>query len=68
LTGVLSSMQKDPVVSHASELLRLGLMPSPEELRAGKVGYFISFVIGEQRADCIVPRILSPLIFRASAA
>ena len=30
-------MQKDPVVSKASELLRLGLMPSPAELRAGKV-------------------------------
>lgn len=33
----VASMQRDPVVSKASELLRLGLMPSPEELRAGKV-------------------------------
>lgn len=33
---VLNSMQRDPVVSKASELLRLGLMPSPAELRAGK--------------------------------
>ncbi|KAF8907349.1 flavoprotein [Gymnopilus junonius] len=32
----VSSMQNDPVVSKASELLRLGLMPSPEEVRAGK--------------------------------
>ncbi|EGN99078.1 hypothetical protein SERLA73DRAFT_181877 [Serpula lacrymans var. lacrymans S7.3] len=32
----VSSMQNDPVVSKASELLRLELMPSPEELRAGK--------------------------------
>lgn len=32
----VASMQKDPVVSKASELLRLGLMPSPTELRAGK--------------------------------
>ncbi|KAJ7352440.1 hypothetical protein DFH08DRAFT_858938 [Mycena albidolilacea] len=32
----VATMQKDPVVSYASELLRLGLMPSPEELRAGK--------------------------------
>jgi len=32
----VASMQKDPVVSKASELLRLGLMPSPSELRAGK--------------------------------
>lgn len=33
----VASMQRDPVVSKASELLRLGLMPSPSELRAGKV-------------------------------
>lgn len=33
------SIQRDPVVSKASELLRLGLMPSPDELRAGKVSY-----------------------------
>lgn len=33
----VASMQNDPVVSKASELLRLELMPSPEELRAGKV-------------------------------
>lgn len=33
-------MQNDPIVSKSSELLRLGLMPSPEELRAGKVSYF----------------------------
>ncbi|PCH42677.1 hypothetical protein WOLCODRAFT_163963 [Wolfiporia cocos MD-104 SS10] len=32
----VASMQQDPVVSKASELLRLGLMPSPSELRAGK--------------------------------
>ncbi|EMD31273.1 hypothetical protein CERSUDRAFT_89128 [Gelatoporia subvermispora B] len=32
----VASMQRDPVVSKASELLRLGLMPSPAELRAGK--------------------------------
>jgi hypothetical protein len=31
------SMQNDPVVSKASELLRLQLMPSLEELRGGKV-------------------------------
>jgi len=36
------SMQSDPVVSKASELLRLGLMPTPEEVRAGKVGVFFS--------------------------
>lgn len=30
-------MQNDPVVSAASELLRLGLMPSPDELKDGKV-------------------------------
>jgi len=32
----VASMQRDPVVGKASELLRLGLMPSPAELRAGK--------------------------------
>jgi apoptosis-inducing factor 3 len=31
-------MQNDPVVSKASELLRLGAMPSLDELRNGKVG------------------------------
>ncbi len=35
-----SSMQNDPVVSKASELLRLGLMPTPEEVRSGKVTIF----------------------------
>lgn len=30
-------MQSDPVVSKASELLRLGLMPTPEEVEGGKV-------------------------------
>lgn len=41
-------MQNDPVVSKASELLRLGLMPTPEEVEAGKVGlvalFFVSWV------------------------
>jgi len=32
----VSTMQNDPVVSKASELLRLGAMPSPDELRNGK--------------------------------
>jgi NADPH-dependent 2,4-dienoyl-CoA reductase/sulfur reductase-like enzyme/nitrite reductase/ring-hydroxylating ferredoxin subunit len=31
----VASMQNDPVVSKASELLRLGLMPTPEEIRNG---------------------------------
>jgi len=30
-------MQNDPIISKASELLRLGFMPSPEEIGAGKV-------------------------------
>jgi hypothetical protein len=39
VTSVLlqCSMQNDPVVSKASELLRLGLMPSVEEIKGGKV-------------------------------
>jgi len=32
----VASMQRDPVVSKASELLRLGLMPTPAELKGGK--------------------------------
>ncbi|KZT06056.1 uncharacterized protein LAESUDRAFT_726260 [Laetiporus sulphureus 93-53] len=32
----VASMQNDPVVSKASELMRLGMMPSPAELRGGK--------------------------------
>jgi hypothetical protein len=36
-------MQNDPVVSKASELLRLGLMPSPDELKAGKVSVNSTF-------------------------
>lgn len=31
------SMQADPIVSQCSELLRLGLMPSASEIKAGKV-------------------------------
>ena len=34
----VASMQRDPIVSKASELLRLGLFPSPAEIKAGKVG------------------------------
>ena len=34
---MIHSMQHDPVVMKASELLRLGLMPSAEEVKAGKV-------------------------------
>ncbi|EIN09781.1 hypothetical protein PUNSTDRAFT_51954 [Punctularia strigosozonata HHB-11173 SS5] len=32
----VATMQNDPVVSKASELLRLGLMPSPQEVKDGK--------------------------------
>ena len=32
-----ASMQRDPIVSKASELLRLGLMPSAAEIKGGKV-------------------------------
>ncbi|KAF8199659.1 flavoprotein [Pholiota molesta] len=33
----VATMQNDPVVSKASELLRLGLMPSPEEVKTASV-------------------------------
>ncbi|KIY43792.1 FAD/NAD(P)-binding domain-containing protein [Fistulina hepatica ATCC 64428] len=32
----VASMQNDPVVTKSSELMRLGMMPSADELRAGK--------------------------------
>jgi len=35
-------MQNDPVVSKAAELLRLGLMPSPTEIKADVVSHFVS--------------------------
>jgi len=31
----VASMQNDPVVGRASELMRLGLMPTPEAVRGG---------------------------------
>jgi hypothetical protein len=34
---IFKSMQNDPVVGKSSELMRLGLMPSLEDLRAGNV-------------------------------
>ena len=33
----IASMQADPVVTKVSELLRLGLTPSAEEIKAGRV-------------------------------
>jgi len=36
-------MQNDPVVSKASEMLRLGLMPSPDELKTETVSATLSF-------------------------
>ena len=34
-------MQRDPIVVKASELIRLGLMPSAQEIKAGKVSDFV---------------------------
>lgn len=34
----MASMQRDPIVAKASELMRLDIMPSLDEIRAGKVG------------------------------
>ena len=36
-SSFILSMQADPIVSKSSELLRLGLMPSASEIKAGKV-------------------------------
>ncbi|KAG2147680.1 hypothetical protein DEU56DRAFT_785385 [Suillus clintonianus] len=46
----VSSMQNDPVVSKASELFRLGLMPSPAELRGGKSLLSIDISTGSTKA------------------
>lgn len=33
----VASMQSDPVAMKASELIRLDMMPSPDDVRSGKV-------------------------------
>ncbi|KAG8953415.1 Apoptosis-inducing factor 3 [Tulasnella sp. 424] len=37
----VASMQMDPIVTRSAELLRLGIMPTPEELRGGKDLYTV---------------------------
>ena len=46
-----SSMQNDPVVSKASELLRLGLMPSVELIKAGQVCQLVSITMSENSLE-----------------
>jgi hypothetical protein len=41
-------MQNDPVVSKASELLRLDLMPSAELIKAGQVRSSVVILFGAQ--------------------
>lgn len=38
----VATMQRDPIVAKASELLRLDLMPSLDEIRNGKVRHSVS--------------------------
>jgi len=40
----VASMQRDPIVTRCAELLRLGIMPSPEEIRTGKDPLSINIV------------------------
>ena len=47
LLMVTRSMQNDPVVSKASELLRLGLMPSVDAIKAGQVGQPTATLLNE---------------------
>ena len=42
LTAVAGRMQNDPIVARSSELMRLGLMPSAQELRGGLVRWVSS--------------------------
>lgn len=44
-------MANDPIVSKSSELLRLGLMPSMEELKAGKVSFIACTMCTSVDAD-----------------
>lgn len=37
----VTTMQRDPIVAKASELMRLDIMPSLDEIRNGKVSYQI---------------------------
>jgi hypothetical protein len=39
----VASMQRDPIVAKASELMRLDIMPSLDEIRGGKVSYGVSY-------------------------
>jgi len=36
-TVAASSMQRDPIVAHCSELMKLGKMLNKEDIKAGKV-------------------------------
>ncbi len=56
-------MQNDPVVSKASVLLGLGLMPTPEEVRAGKVGIFCLYLgtCGTDKKSRICFRLMFPV-------
>ncbi len=45
LLTVGSSMQNDPIVSKASELLRLGLMPSADAIKAGQVSQLLKLLL-----------------------
>jgi hypothetical protein len=40
----VASLGRDPVVSHCSELMRLGKMPTAAEIKAGKVPNFLFFL------------------------
>lgn len=41
-------MQRDPIVAKASELLRLNLMPSLEEIKNGKVSLLLKSLMHER--------------------
>jgi len=45
LIAVAGRMQSDPIVARSSELMRLGLMPSAQELRGGLVRCILFQVI-----------------------
>jgi apoptosis-inducing factor 3 len=57
----VASVGKDPVVSYASELLRLGLMPSADELKAGKD--ILSVPLGNLSSFCLSCHVVFCFVF-----
>lgn len=60
----VATMQRDPIVAKASELLRLDLMPSLDEIRNGKVSLRSIPVLAVEYADGLVRTFLRLILSR----